>query len=718
MILFDKDFINHPTAIVHNETKNKSFIKLSNVYKKRGIKNHLFLLALHDPSLKDLDVHSPDLTFVQLIAVAKEARDNYWYYLRECVRIEAFGSTIPVRYTANRANIAQAWNFWNYVDTFLILIRQKGKSLTHNVLYNNVINLTGTGASIHVLTKDSKLRQDTVDSIKSLYSLLPAPLKTKPAKDKQNIEVIENTALNNTMKILLAQKSKLAAVNVSRGSSLTITGVDEVAYDYNIKLSLPVMLAAGTAAKKMAKANGQPSGTCLYTTVGYLDSDSGKHAFKIYNGATRWCDEYYDLPDRETLQELVKNNSKGIMDIMLIEFNHSELGMTDQELRDLIRETGATGVQAEVEFLNKWAKGSTSSALSRKIIASIDKSKVEPLHTELLGNNFSINWYEESYKYINTSFVMGLDISELLGQDGGSLVAMNPVTGKIVFTSNVSVANINDFGEFLHEVMKKYSKSILIGERKSVMMAVFDQLLNLFGEDDNIFKRLFNLSVDTRDMNRVIRSNKDALNLYIEEKRGFGYMTAGSGPQSRNALFNKLSEMCELLSVGLRDKLLINQLIKLEKRNNRIDHRTGKDEHDDSVIAVLLCYWFLRNAKNLSYYGLDARSVLTLVESGDLGEDVDKRIKLEQQELAYSKITNLLNELEAETNVLIQNRIKMKINIANREVGLDKPKTLNIQSRLQTIIENKKKANKNIGDNKEESRYLFEDKYKVSKYKL
>ena len=62
MILFLQDWDKYPEAIVHLSTKNQSFIDLANIYKKMGVKNYYFHLALHDPDLEFVDPFDPNLT--------------------------------------------------------------------------------------------------------------------------------------------------------------------------------------------------------------------------------------------------------------------------------------------------------------------------------------------------------------------------------------------------------------------------------------------------------------------------------------------------------------------------------------------------------------------------------------------------------------------------------------------------------------------------------
>ena len=603
--------------------------------------------------------------------------------MREVVRLDATGSPEPTKIDANRGIIATAWCFWNYVNTMFITIRQKGKSLSHDLLYTHILHLSGNNAKVNLLTKDSVLRAGNVERMKGIYAALPPAVKTASPKDKMNIDIIENTSLGNEMKILLAQKSKIAAVNVGRGNTVTVHGVDEVAYDYNIELSLPAMLAAGTTAKKTAMENGQPAGTCLYTTVGYLDSKSGAFAHELYEGGVRWTDEYYDLPDREALKEVLTNHCTGIMDLMVIEFNHSELGMTDDELRQAIKDAGASGIQAEVEFLNTWQKGSTSSVLTRDLIKTITKSEVEPYHTELSPNGFALRWYVDKELYKNKPFIFGLDLSEMIGNDSGALVALDPVTGETIFAGDYNTANINDVGEFIYWILDTYKESVLIAERKSVAMAVIDQVYNLFGNDENIFQRIFNKTVDSGDIFNMGRGLVNIREQYNMERKGFGYMTAGSGSQSRFALYSKLTTVAELLGNVMRDKALTHQIIALEMKNNRIDHSNG--EHDDMVIAYLMCYWFLVTAKNIDYYKLNKNSILVAVDSGENEEAVENR----QQNIRVAELVNEINDILSvmlnEPNAMLRARYLAIIRRIKRQMGDVEIKTLNIEARLEEV---------------------------------
>ena len=98
------------------------------VLKKMGVKNHLFMLVLSQPELVGVDPHSPNLTEEQKHRIAYEAKTNPWYFFRECLRVPSQGGE-PVPYELHRANMALIWCFFNSVDTYLTMPRQKGKTV-------------------------------------------------------------------------------------------------------------------------------------------------------------------------------------------------------------------------------------------------------------------------------------------------------------------------------------------------------------------------------------------------------------------------------------------------------------------------------------------------------------------------------------------------------------------------------------------------------------
>ena len=64
-ILFKDDWKNFPTAVVHGNTRNETFLRQAEAYQRMGVNNCEFLLALLNPELADVDPfdHTSPLRF-------------------------------------------------------------------------------------------------------------------------------------------------------------------------------------------------------------------------------------------------------------------------------------------------------------------------------------------------------------------------------------------------------------------------------------------------------------------------------------------------------------------------------------------------------------------------------------------------------------------------------------------------------------------------------
>jgi len=96
------------TIYSQKTTKNKSFLEMHYFLKSIGIKNNEFMLALIDPDLDGIDPYDPNLNGIYKQKVLREVMTNYWYFLREVVRLPSAGAA-PMRYKLDRSNLA--YNF-------------------------------------------------------------------------------------------------------------------------------------------------------------------------------------------------------------------------------------------------------------------------------------------------------------------------------------------------------------------------------------------------------------------------------------------------------------------------------------------------------------------------------------------------------------------------------------------------------------------------------
>jgi len=246
MILFKEDWAKPEnfSAIVDIKTKNISFLRFAGLLRKMSIENNTFHLALHNPDLQGVDPYDENLTVNQKVAIAVECKVNPWYFFREVLRVPPPAGNTPLPLTANRANISTLWLAFNHITTYLIQIRQTGKSLIGNALDAYTLNIGAANSDLFLLTKDDKLRARTANAIRDLVELLPLYLQVVGKKDIKNTEKLTNRAFGNILNIYVGQKDKKAADNMGRGQTIPTARVDEFGYIYNIETSLPVLLSA------------------------------------------------------------------------------------------------------------------------------------------------------------------------------------------------------------------------------------------------------------------------------------------------------------------------------------------------------------------------------------------------------------------------------------------------------------------------------------------
>jgi hypothetical protein len=139
MILFQEDWAKH-NATIHDDTNNKSFIRIAMVLKRMGIQNYQFPLSLMQPELARYNPHNlTDPSKELRMKIGLECSINPWYFFREVVRLPASGGD-PIPIIANRAMLAMIWCFFNNISYIAIQPRQTGKA---QPLYSKIKTPTG-----------------------------------------------------------------------------------------------------------------------------------------------------------------------------------------------------------------------------------------------------------------------------------------------------------------------------------------------------------------------------------------------------------------------------------------------------------------------------------------------------------------------------------------------------------------------------------------------
>jgi hypothetical protein len=711
MLLYLENWRDFPTATLHLETTNKSFVRMASVYRSMGIKNHTFMLALINPNLRYVDPFDPNLTMEQMAAVALECSVNPWYFFRECVRVPAIAGTDSVPLEANRGNIALFWCFFNHVMTFLIQIRQTGKSVSTDCLMTYLMNILCKNTKINLLTKDDTLRRHNVERLKDIAMELPRYLQQRTKNDSNNGEELTIGSLGNTYTTHVPQMSAKRALNMGRGLTSPIFHIDEPPFQPNIALALPAALAATGAAIDQAKKTNSPYGTILTTTAGKKDDKDGKYVYTKLSEAAVWTEKFLDAKDPAELEKMIRRNSRTGDFRVNITLNHRQLGKTDEWLRQKLSESMQSGDDANRDYFNMWTSGGQTHPLPTSILERITASVATDYFADITKYGYIIRWHipenEIEYRMANGKFVMGMDTSEASGGDDISLYIQDVETLETIGIGTFNETNLITFSEWICSLLVKYKNITANIERRSTGATLLDYLLLMlpaFGEDP--FRRLFNTIVNNFDEEKerykeiqipMGRRNPD---IYVRYKKFFGFATSGSGLTSRTELYSTTLKNAAMRSCDvIRDKSLIDQIAGLVTRNGRVDHEVG--EHDDLVIGWLLSNWLIMQGKNLSFYGIESSRVMSAIrtkQSEKTESPAEHYKRLEQMEIRR-RIDELYEELTNEQDDFVSMRLEQELRMLDKKIILEDGEIYSVDELFKSVRENKRNKRRSASFN-------------------
>lgn len=702
MILFKEDWKKYPTATIHYETSNKSFLRLASVYRSMGIENNAFHLALINPELRHVDPYDPNLTLEQMAMVAMECKINPWYFFREVARVPSQGSIEPVKLEANRGNIALWWCFFNHAMIILIQIRQTGKSLSTDMLMVLLMMFVCVRTKVNLLTKDDDLRRSNIRRMKEIIDELPPYLDLRGRDDANNTEEITVSKLDNIYSTHVPQASPKRANNMGRGLTSPIFQIDEGPFQVNIHIALPAALAATTAARESAAAAGAPYGTILTTTAGKKDEREGAYIYGIVQESTVWTEKFFDCENQADFERVVRANNHDNLFQINATFNHRQLGKTDDWLYKAMQSVKAAGEAADRDYFNRWTSGTASSPFPVHIAEMIRNSQRGEDYVDISKpDGYITRWYipEETiqHRLMTGKFVMGMDTSDASGGDDISLVIVDVEDGATVACGTYNRTNLMPFAAWVCSILVTYKNITGIIERKSSGVMLLDYLLWMLpqhGEDP--FKRLFNRVVNDHleypDRFHLIdchpRQRPSEINTQF--KKHFGFATSGSGQASRSELFSTtLNNAVKLAGSRMYDNVLIDQTLGLVNKNGRIDHQDG--EHDDMVIGWLLCHWLISQGTNLAFYGIDSRQVLKKAVVKKQLTPQEAYAEVEQQRIR-EKMEDIYKRLTNEPDEFIGLRLEQELVLLSNQLQTEEQDMFSVDELIRQARETRKQA--------------------------
>jgi hypothetical protein len=698
-IIFQKDWEKYPNAIVDTSQLNKTFLEKAYMLKQMGVKNHLFMLALHNPKLLGVDPHSPYLTVEQMAMIAVECRQNFWYAVRNVWRVPPKTGVISSPIEANRGNLAAWWAFLNHITFILTQPRQTGKTFCTNVMTADLMNFRCQNTEINLLTKDDTLRAATIRDMKDIYEELPDYLNFKMRSDVNNTEAFSVNKFHNLMRVHVPQASVKKAANAARGQTSPVFRVDEGPFQVNIRLAYPAAMAAMGAVREKAQREGEPYGISLTTTAGKRDDDSGKYIYSLVEDSALWSERFYDAEGPEELDEMVRRNSRGGVSRIYGVFSHRQLGKTDKWLKENLEETNPTPEEANRDYFNRWTSGTSKSPIPVHLLEAISNSVTPALYDQIYPQGYILYWYipqAHIKHYLSTRpSVIGIDTSDGTGGDDISFVQRDVGTGEVIAKGKFNETNLIVFAKFLVHVLETMPLATMIIERRSSAIVIIDYLLLMLPEHGiDPFERLFNWVMNDpiehdslyREASLPMTRRDDSL--YVRAKKYFGFATSGSGKTSRSELYSTtLMSACKSSATTVRDHELAAQITGLVDRKGRIDHQ--EDGNDDLVIGWLLSQWLLTAAQNLHSYGIHASEVLTeKIETKVLSRQ-EAFTKTEQDRLRV-RIRELIKLMDDERSQVVLARYELEMRQLSRRLILGETEAFNIDTVLNQLKQKKK----------------------------
>lgn len=646
--------------MIHYQTKNLSFLKMSYILEKLEIENRFFFLQLNDPSLVDIDPYDLKIDQITMAKIIKEIKLNPWYFFREIIRIPISGE--KAYFELHRGNLAIIWAMLNNISICVLFPRQCYKSWSIISVYLWFFYFGTMDSNTLFMSYDDGHVKKNIGIFKTLRDTLPKYLQFYNRKtDKDNVEEITFQTLNNKLNKKAPPSSIDAARKAGRGFSTPFIWFDESAHIKNINHIYNSALFAFKTIADFAKKRNQPYGKVFSTTAGWLTEEHGLWCKNLFDSSASFIEDLYDFDEKDVEIYIENNSSNGQLDI---EYMYYDLGKDDNYLEEIVKETDDDDT-IEREVLNKWMAVTKDHPLGQTLLKTLVSEKISPIDKLIINKIYLLKLYRKIEDIdFNKKYLIGLDASGNLSRDFTAVSILEIETGEVIGTLRCNQLSIALFSKALANILiSLFSNSILVPERNATGIAIIDQIIMY---DYSLKSRIYH---DTKGKPGIYTDKNirrlvygDILRVFVDEFRE-----------------------------KIHDITIISEVETLErKRNGRIDHMNNC--HDDMLFATLLLFWFLFHAPFKDRY-VDLSSILI-----DRDKNKPKGEIMEEK----SKANTVKDLLTKSTINLHKNIDDLFTDIANTNQIPEQEWTINRQYKDLDIDEEKiistEKIKNDVGD--------------------
>lgn len=662
-------------AYIHKNTTNRSFLEMHYFLKDTGINNNAFHLIIFDYDLQFIDPRDPKLNSNMKARVLKECMNNYWYFIREIVRIPVQGGAAGsgIKYGLHRGNLALNFGFTQNWNMMQVLPRQTGKTIAAISRYLWCYNFGTTNSEILFGNKkfdDSKLN---LQRFKDIRAALPDYLQMnnvygrdgKKIKVKDSVETIENAYNNNKIKTMASARNKVAANSLGRGCTVPIIWFDEFAFITHNGIIFNAASPAFKTASMNARSNNKPYGILLTTTPGDLTTEEGQVGLMFKDNATRFNETMYDMTGQQ-LNDIISANTNS--DFMYMEFSYQQVGRDETWFREIVITMQKKWSDIRREVLLEWSKASDNSPFSKEDLNIIKSLIKEPKRTIYLLGKYPMDIYLDLD--LRNPPLIGVDVSGGYGRDSSTITVVDSKTTALTADFNCNYISPPDLAKLIYELVTRYMPNAVVNiERNGGFGAsVIASLLS------TKIKR--NLYYEIKE--RVVEERTDNFGRIVRKTSMNKVYGLDSTKKSRETLFRILGERVNYHKDKFVSPRIMAELETLEvKRNGRWEH--ASNAHDDQLFSYMLALYVWYEGKDLrERFGIMKSAITTDQDAVEAIDPIEEKYdNLVVEAISQSEdVTDQLKELK----IIGENRIILNHEFEEQQRALDNQCMANLMS--------------------------------------
>lgn len=650
------------TIYYQRSTSNKSFVEMAQYLEHIGIKNNRFMLALLDPDLAGVDPHDPNLPVHMKRKVLMECCNNFWYFLREVVRVPAMGE--PSKFILNRGNMAFLWLAIMNINTIQIQPRQTGKTIGAAAFYTYVYNFRTTNTQISLLNKEFKDSKDNLARIRAIRDLLPSYLRFdavfsevngKKVKVPSTATYIENAFNHNKLRTYAKARNELSAANLLRGQTFPLLWADEFAFIPFMKTIYGNMIPAMSKATEIAKRNNVPYGILYTTTPGFLTTEEGKYAYNIISSATQWNEAWYDL-NYFQIREIIDSNR--LSNFVFIQYSYAQLGLDENWLYERCKEAAWDWPLIRREYLLEWSDEAENNPFTKEELDTIAKFCKEPKKTVLIFGKYELKIFEEIPLKANLvpkyPPIIGVDPSGGVSRDFSCITIIDSNTTRVFAELRCNTVSLIDLARILEYIVLNMMPNAVINiERNSGFgLSVIAKL------KETKVKRNLYYEIKDKIVEEVLQHGR-----LVKLSRRTKVYGLTNNHETRNLLIELLKERVSLHKDKFISPTLHKELTGLEvKKNGRVEH--SDLTHDDQIFSYLMAMYVWYNGINLKeLFGIEKVQIRT-------EDSVDDIVDMETGPKSMADMSKSLLTLNRVSNGPQQTKLEMDLQQLQKAHGM------------------------------------------------